>query len=64
MNKIENTKIEKRAIRALEGPIIDSDYLDSSFNSMDKELSWDGCIYVFNEVKLVTNPLMIKYQFK
>ena len=51
MNKIENTKIEKRAIRALEGPIIDSDYLDSSFNSMDKELSWDGYIYVFNEVK-------------
>lgn len=51
MNKIENSKIEKRAIRALEGPIIDSDYLDSSFNSMDKELSWDGYIYVYNEVK-------------
>ena len=51
MNKIETTKIEKRAIRTLEGPIVDSDYLDSSFNSMDKELSWDGYIYVYNEVK-------------
>ena len=51
MNKIENSKIEKRAIRALENPIIDNDYLDSSFNSMDKELSWDGYIYVYNEVK-------------
>ena len=40
--KHETTKIEKRAIHVLEAPIVDCDYLDSSINSMDKELSWDG----------------------
>lgn len=47
--KHETTKIEKRAIHVLEAPIVDCDYLDSSINSMDKELSWDGYIYTYHD---------------
>lgn len=53
-DKYETTKIEKRAIHYLEAPIVDCDYLDSSINSMDKELSWDGYIYTYNE-KIFSN---------
>ena len=47
--KHETTKIEKRAIHVPEAPIVDGDYLDSSINSMDKELSWDGYIYTYHD---------------
>ncbi|MBQ2982424.1 MAG: hypothetical protein IJD58_09950 [Lachnospiraceae bacterium] len=47
--KYENTKIEKRAINEIECLILDNDFLDSSINSMDKELSWDGYIYTYND---------------
>lgn len=48
---VDKTKIEKRAIHFLEMPIDDCDYLNSSINSMDKELSWDGYIYSFHDKK-------------
>lgn len=54
LDKREITKIEKKAIHILEAPIVDCDYLDSSINSMDKELSWDGYIYTYNE-KIFSN---------
>lgn len=51
MRDIDSIKIEKRALYALQGPIVDSDYLDDSFQAMDKELSWDGYIYSYKEKK-------------
>lgn len=48
---INTIKIEKRAIHFLEESIVDCDYLDSSINSMDKELSWDGYIYIYCDKK-------------
>ncbi len=48
-DKNNNTKIESKAIYALDGLIVPNDYLDKSFNSMDKELSWDGYIYSYND---------------
>ena len=44
---IDKAKIEERAIYFLKKPIVDCDYLSSSINSMDKELSWDGYIYMY-----------------
>ena len=55
--KYENTKIESRAIYALDGLIVPDDYLDKSFNSMDKELSWDGYIYSYND-KIFSNSTL------
>lgn len=51
MSDIDSTKIEKRALYVLQGPIVDSDYLDDSFQAMDKELSWDGYIYSYKDKK-------------
>lgn len=55
--KYENTKIEKKAIHTLENIIDECDYLDNSFNSMDKELSWDGNIYLYKEKKFSNHTL-------
>lgn len=46
--EVPKTKIEKRAIGALENIIDAHNTMDSSFNSMDKEMSWDGYIWIFN----------------
>lgn len=54
---VDRMKIEKRAIHFLENPIVDCDYLDSSINSMDKELSWDGYIYTYHEKKFGNSSL-------
>lgn len=51
MGEIESTKVEKRALLLLEDLIADSDFLDESFHSMDKELSWDGYIYSYKNKK-------------
>ena len=42
-----NTKIEKKALNVLEDIIDDSPIMDYSFNSVDKEMSWDGYIWIF-----------------
>lgn len=60
LNKIDNSKIETRAIRALEGPIVYNDYMHSSFNSLDKELSWDGYIYTYNDLIFSNKSLVDK----
>lgn len=46
--EISKSKIEKRAIGALTNLIDEHNTMDSSFNSMDKEMSWDGYIWLFN----------------
>ncbi|MCM1267652.1 MAG: hypothetical protein NC302_07075 [Bacteroidales bacterium] len=51
MSNVDSTKIEKRALYVLQGLIVGSDYLDDSFQAMDKELSWDGYVYSYKEKK-------------
>lgn len=42
-----NTKIENRAIGALRNIVDEHLTMDSQFNSMDKEMAWDGYIFIF-----------------
>lgn len=42
-----NKKTEKKALNALEGIIDNSPIMDYSFNSADKEMAWDGYIWIF-----------------
>lgn len=44
-----NNKIEKRAIGALQNIINEDLTMDYQFNSMDKEMAWDGSIYIFKK---------------
>lgn len=50
MYKPSNTKIEDRAIGALSNIIDDHQTMGHQFNSMDKEMSWDGYIWIFKNV--------------
>ncbi len=43
-----NTKIENRAIGALRNIVDEHLTMDSQFNSMDKEMAWDGYIFIRN----------------
>ena len=45
-----NSKIEDRAIGALSNLIDDHQTMGHQFNSMDKEMSWDGYIWIFKNV--------------
>lgn len=47
MTKLSNTKIEQRALNALEYIIDEHLTMSYQFNSMDKERSWDGYIDIF-----------------
>lgn len=42
-----NTKIEKKALNVLEDIIDNNPIMDYSFNSVDKEMAWDGYIWIF-----------------
>lgn len=42
-----NTKIEKKALNVLEEIIDDCPTMDYNFNSVDKEMCWDGYIWIF-----------------
>lgn len=44
-----NTKIESRAIGALQNIINTHLTMDAKFNSHDKEMAWDGYIYIFKK---------------
>lgn len=67
--KMDNSKIEAISINRLESIILDSHYLESYFNKMDKELSWDGYIYSYNNLSHTKNnlndkiPVQIKGHF-
>ena len=43
------TKIEERAISALKNIVDEHFTMLSSFNSADKEMAWDGYIFIFVE---------------
>lgn len=45
-----NSKIEDRAIGALSNIIDDHQTMLHQFNSMDKEMSWDGYIWIYKNV--------------
>ena len=47
MPKVSNGKTERRAINALECIIDEHATMDYQFNSMDKEMSWDGFIWLY-----------------
>ena len=47
MPKVSNGKTERRAINALECIIDKHATMDYQFNSMDKEMSWDGFIWLY-----------------
>lgn len=44
-----NAKIEDRAIGALKNIIDDDLTMAAQFNSMDKEMAWDGYIYIYKK---------------
>lgn len=49
MYKPSNEKIEKRALNTLEYIIDKHPTLDYQFNATDKEMSWDGYIWLYND---------------
>lgn len=49
MSKPSPTKIEKRALNTLEGIIDNHDTMDYQFNYADKEMTWDGFIWLNKE---------------
>lgn len=52
---MNSTKIEKQAILALENYIESSDIIDSKITSNDKEMSWDGHLYLYNKDDFAKN---------
>lgn len=48
---ISTTKIEHRALNALESIIDEHPTMEYSFNSEDKEMAWDGYILLFKDIK-------------
>ena len=44
---ISSTKIEHRAINALEAIIDEHSIMDHQISANDKEMSWDGCIWIY-----------------
>ena len=44
---ISNSKIEDRALNALESIIDAHNTMSHQFNSLDKEMSWDGYILIY-----------------
>ena len=49
MLKPSNTKIEQKAINALESVIDAHMTMDYEFNTHDKEIFWDGYIYLYRK---------------
>lgn len=54
-NMLSTSKIENRALNALENIIVEHPTMDCSFNSMDKEMAWDGYIWIFKNDNAGTN---------
>lgn len=46
---VPNSKIENRALNALENIIDAHNTMSHQFNSLDKEMSWDGSILIFKD---------------
>lgn len=52
---VSNSKIENRALNALENIIDAHNTMSHQFNSLDKEMSWDGSILIYKDNKGNTN---------
>lgn len=52
---MNSTKIEKQAILALENYLESSDIIDPKIPSNDKEMSWDGHLYLYNKDDFAKN---------
>ncbi len=52
---VPNSKIENRALNALENIIDAHNTMSHQFNSLDKEMSWDGSILIFKDNEGDTN---------
>lgn len=52
---VPNSKIEVRALNALENIIDAHNTMSHQFNSLDKEMSWDGSILIFKDNEGDTN---------
>lgn len=48
-NLISSNKIEHRAINALEAIIDEHSTMDHQISANDKEMSWDGCIWIYQK---------------
>lgn len=58
-------KIEDRAIRALENIVDDHFTMQSQFNRLDKEMSWDGYIEIFKKMQSkIKKIMMIRYLYR
>lgn len=55
MMNVPNSKIEVRALNALENIIDAHNTMSHQFNSLDKEMSWDGSILIFKDNEGDTN---------
>ena len=65
MAKTSTTKIEKRALNTLESVIDEHPTMDYSFNSDDKEMSWDGYINIRGTTEInLRRILTIEFRFK
>lgn len=49
MTNVSNAKIENRALNALENIIDAHNTMSHQFNSLDKEMSWDGFILIYKD---------------
>ena len=49
VKKLSNSKIEIRALNALENIIDAHNTMSHQFNSLDKEMSWDGSILIYKD---------------
>lgn len=62
---LPKAKIEDRAIRALENIVDDHFTMQSQFNRLDKEMSWDGYIEIFKKMQSkVKKIMMIRYLYR
>lgn len=50
MSMPSNNKIEDRALGALRNIIDDHATMGHEFHSMDKEMSWDGYIWIYKDI--------------
>lgn len=63
---MDNKAIETLSVNAVKNSIVTSDFLDQFINDNDKEPSWDGAIYIYdNKSKKKSNfvgrmPVQIK----
>lgn len=61
---MDNSKIERAAIKALEDLELKHKLLSSKFQEGDKDMSWDGWISLHNAFPFSKKLLRVRYQYK